>query len=63
VYFAQNGRILDHVIDVIDGQSLIQGDRLTIQLPRTYAKGETFQLSIKYAFDSRAKALNFLTKE
>ncbi|CAD8150233.1 unnamed protein product [Paramecium octaurelia] len=58
-----NGNTLKHEIQVVKEQSLIQGDRLHIQLDRDYNPLENIILKIKYAYDERARAVGFLTKE
>ncbi|KAM3138317.1 hypothetical protein pb186bvf_009593 [Paramecium bursaria] len=58
--YLPNGRILQHQINVINQQSLVQGDQLRIQLDRQYKKGEQIVLLIRFGLDQRARALGFL---
>ncbi|CAK68007.1 unnamed protein product (macronuclear) [Paramecium tetraurelia] len=60
--YLKNGVLLPHTIDSPYADS-DQGQRLNIQLDRTYYRGEYVELSIKYSIDSKSRAISFMTKE
>ncbi|CAD8117006.1 unnamed protein product [Paramecium sonneborni] len=60
--YLTNGLLLPHTIDSPYADS-DQGQRLNIQLDRTYYRGEYIELSIKYSIDSKSRSISFMTKE
>ncbi|CAD8075443.1 unnamed protein product [Paramecium primaurelia] len=58
-----NGNSLEFEIQVVQNQTLVQGDKLVIKLDRQYRALENLIIRIKYAYTEKARAAGFLTKE
>ncbi|CAD8093552.1 unnamed protein product [Paramecium sonneborni] len=62
-YYPNFGKVLDWHVESDPKQSLIQGDKLIIELGQSFRYGDIFKLRIKYQIGEQARALSFMNIE